>query len=129
METDRVFDHIVKDHNLVNGGIEEGRFTCYKYYLNIYIVLTYDHACSWLFYSYKSLLTNARRIIKPTFSELQIAAKLGQELLHQNDAIRERNRLLWQSNEEKAREIEMLRQQNKLLRADSESKAADQVGF
>ena len=66
-------------------------------------------------------------IILTFFSELHIAAKLGRELLLQNDAIREKNRMLWEVNEENAKEIEMLRQQNKLLREEAESKANDQV--
>ena len=60
-------------------------------------------------------------------SELHIAAKLGRELLLQNDAIREKNRMLWEVNEEHGKEIEMLRQQNKLLREEAESKANEQV--
>ena len=62
-----------------------------------------------------------------TISELHIAAKLGRELLLQNDAIREKNRMLWEVNEEHGKEIEMLRQQNKLLREEAESKANEQV--
>jgi len=82
METDKVFDHVIKDHNLSSCNIEE---------------------------------------------ELHIAATLGRELLLQNDSIREKNRTLWETNEEHAKEIEMLRQQNHLLREEAESKAKDQI--
>lgn len=82
MDTDKVFDHVIKDHNLSSCNIEE---------------------------------------------ELHIAAKLGRELLLQNDAIREKNRMLWEVNEEHGKEIEMLRQQNKLLREEAESKANEQI--
>jgi hypothetical protein len=64
-----------------------------------------------------------------SFPELHIAAKLGRELLLQNDAIREKNRMLWEVNGEHEKEIEMLRQQNKLLRDEAESKAKDQVPY
>lgn len=57
--------------------------------------------------------------------ELHIAAKLGRELLLQHDSLSEKNRILWEVSEERAREIEMLRNQNKALRCEADTKASE----
>ena len=61
--------------------------------------------------------------------ELQLAAKLGKELLSENERLKDKNEQLWALCEERTREIDMLRTQNKMLREDANLKAHDQVWF